>query len=101
MTERLVVSNVNQYMAHAVKNPSILNVGGFGFLRSSLTTFQKPGCGKCSGKSPNLSELRPQWEAAFNVLSEQERTQLKALLNTKQLCYYVRKPNGELKSTCF
>lgn len=99
MTEKLVISNINQFMGFANKNQGLLNVGGFAFLRGYLNTGAT--CGKCSKASSKLSELRPQWEASFAVLSPSEKTLLKNLLDTKQLCYYARQPNGQLKINCF
>jgi hypothetical protein len=98
MTERLVISNLNQFMQLAAKNPAILNIGGFAFLRPRLTVN---GCGKCGRAQAILNEQRPQWEATFSVLSATEQNQLKNLLDAKQVCYYIKQPNGQLKLNCF
>ncbi len=98
MTERLVISNLNQFMQLAAKNPGILNIGGFAFLRPRLTAS---GCGKCSNAQGILNTQRPQWEAAFSVLSTTEQNQLKNMLDAAQVCYYVKQPNGQLKLNCF
>ncbi len=99
MTKKLAISNVHQFIGLAKKNPAVLNVGGFAFLRSFVDA--KAGCGKCSAKADGINELRPQWEAVFSVLSAREQTQLKNLLDTEQICYYTRTVNGQLKPTCF
>ena len=98
MTERLVISNLNQFMQLAAKNPAILNIGGFAFLRPRLTAS---GCGKCGNAQNLLNTQRPQWEAAFSVLSPSEQNQMKNLLDAAQVCYHVKQANGQLKLNCF
>ena len=98
MTTKLVISNLNQFMQLAAKSPSILNIGGFSFLRPRLTVS---GCGKCGRAQAVLAEQRPQWEAAFSVLSPTEQKQLKNLLEAESICYYTKQPNGQLQIHCF
>lgn len=79
-------------------NPAILNIGGFAFLRPRLTVN---GCGKCKRAQAMLNDQRPQWEAAISVLSDTEKTQLKGLLDSKQICFHTKESNGQFKLNCF
>ena len=98
-TERLVISNIIQFMNLAAKTPSILNIGGFTALRKHVATAAD--CSKCARAKMKVNDLRPQWEASFTVLSDNEKRQLKNMLDTKQICYYVKTPNGQLTLNCF
>lgn len=98
MTEKLVISNLNQFMGLAAKSPALLNIGGFSFLRPRLTVS---GCGKCGRAQAILAEQRPQWESAFSVLTPNEQNQMKNLLDAKSICYHTKQPNGQIQQRCF
>lgn len=98
--ERVVISNISQFAGLAQKHPGILNIPSFNAIKS---VFSQPtptkGC-KCKAKV-NLSQYRPQFEAAMSVLSDNEKASLKRLLNTPNVCYYKKESNGQIKLNCF
>jgi hypothetical protein len=101
MTEKLTISNINQFIGYARTTPALLNIGGLFLFRPYATVAPSAGCSKCSKTTNKLAEQRPQFEAALSTLTADEQSRLKALLNTKQLCFYIRQPGGILKQSCF
>lgn len=100
-SERVTIANINQFIALAKKEPSLLNVGGLSIFRSYVTVANSEGCSKCSKRSSKITEMRPQFEAALSVLSATEQQRMKALLATNSICYYRKEPNGQLSLNCF
>lgn len=100
MKERIAISSIAQFIEHARSNPSLLNIGNFNLLRPTLNMKTK-GCA-CKGKpGADIAAYRPQFEAAMAMLSDNEKSIMKTVLNTKQICYYVKNTQGQLKQTCF
>ena len=100
-SEKITISNVNQFMGYAKKVPAVLNVGGLFAFRSYLTVVTNSGCAKCNQNATRLAALRPQFEATMSVLNEQEKNRLKTLLDTKKICFWTKAANGQLLETCF
>lgn len=100
MTSKLIIGNINQFAGFVEKNPAIMSIPAFISLRSAFEASKSAtGC-KCN-KSKALTEYRPQFEASLSVLTPNEQSRLKTLLDTEQLCYYKKNPNGTLNLTCF
>ncbi|WP_395000468.1 hypothetical protein [Acinetobacter sp.] len=99
MTERIAISSILQFVEYAKANPSLLNIGNFNLLKPTLT-MQK-GCACKSKPGSDIGAYRPQFEAAMAMLTDNEKSIMKTVLNTKQICYYVKNTQGQLKQTCF
>jgi hypothetical protein len=100
MNERIAISSIAQFVEFAKANPSLLNVGNFNLLKPTLS-MKSSGCA-CKGKpGADIGAYRPQFEAAMAMLSDTDKTVMKTILNTKQICYYIKNPQGQLKQTCF
>lgn len=97
---RVVITSISQFADLSKRHPGILNINTFAGLKDIITTvLAKPGC-KCNiGK--DLIVYRPQFEAAMAMLSPQDQTRMKALLNAETLCYYHKEANGKLSQVCF
>jgi hypothetical protein len=98
-SERVAISNINQFVGYAKKYPALLSIGGFASLRGYVTVGDE--CNTCSRKQNLLQEMRPTFEASFAVLTPGEQQRMKTILDTNRVCYYTKLPNGQLKSTCF
>lgn len=96
----VIISSVNQYADLARKYPALLNIGSFSLLRSVIQT-PTSGCNKCGRTGSDIANYRPQFEAAFALLSEAEQTAMKDILSVHQICYYSKTASGQLKKNCF
>lgn len=100
MKDRVNISSIVQLSGYAQQNPTILNIAAFSSLNKVLTYRADAGCKPCKARAV-LANYRPQFEAAMSVLTDLEQTQLKSLLDTKQICYNYKAPNGAIKVRCF
>ena len=99
-TPKLVITSIVQFADLSKRHPAILNLNSFITIKDVIDkALNKPGC-KCNvGK--DLVHYRPQFETAMAILTPDEQTQLKALLNADVLCYYQKDLGGKLKQICF
>jgi len=100
-TDKITLSNLNQFIALAKKQPALMNIGGMVTFRAYMTVTNSSGCAKCNKNASKLAALRPQFEAALATLTPDERNRMKSLLDASQVCYYSKQPNGVLKQICF
>lgn len=105
MQDLLYITNINQFVSYARLKPQILSVGSLRTLKdivSKPAVAKAAGCSKCGGKGgEDLSVYRPQFDSAMAMLSPTEQQQLKSIIGCKQLCYYRKNPQGQLKKECF
>ena len=100
MTPKIIIGNINQFAGFVEKNPAILSIPAFITLRSVFESAKAAtGC-KCN-KSKTLAQYRAQFDAILSVLTPSEQSRLKTLLDTSQICYYRKNPNGTLNLNCF
>ena len=102
MNARFILSNIQQFMALVKDKPGILNIGAFSTLRPAYESYNqqpKSGCNCKSGN--NLNNYRTQFESAVKGLSAEDKTRLKDILQSEQICYYGRGSNGGLTLECF
>lgn len=101
MKDRVTLASIVQLAGFASQNPVILNIAAFSSLNRVLASQgDNKGCKPCKARAV-LANYRPQFEAAMSVLTELEKTQLKKLLDAKEVCYNYKAPNGSIKTKCF
>jgi len=101
MNQRIVIANIDQFSVIVSKVPTILNLNAFKVMKDIFNSKPAGGCTKCNSKARQLGVYRPQFEACFALLGEDEKNRLKKLLDTEQLCYFRRDEQGQINQTCF
>lgn len=60
----------------------------------------RPACGKC-GARKQLQANRNVFEGCLTRLTEEDKKQIKAVLNTQEVCYYSVDRENKLQLVCF
>ena len=101
MIERLTISSINQFVDLARKNPDLLSIGNFNLLKPAVDMKPASSC-NCNKKAgADATIYRPQMEAALAMLNDTGKSQMKSVLKAKQICYYTKNAQGQVKQTCF
>lgn len=99
MNDRVSISSIMKFIELAREKPSLLTIGNFSLLQPVMAI--KGGCSCKTKPGQDIGAYRPQFEAAMAMLTDNDKLVMKAALDTKQVCYYQKNAQGQLKQICF
>lgn len=101
MTKRRIFSSIGSFLTAAKDQPALLNVDGMVSLKPAYEQFasDSQGCG-CK-KNSIYRNFKGVYEGVLSALSDNAKKQMKSVLNTEEICYYVNNASGQLELKCF
>lgn len=101
MTPRFILANIHQFVQLTKQKPELLSLDSFKILKPALdkANASPGGCSACKAKSL-LVEHKGLFEAAISTIQPGDQTKIKEILQTKEICYYIKNEAG-LVLKCF
>ena len=100
MTKRVVLANLQQFLALVNKYPRLGGLSSFAALIPIINDYKNTtGC-KCNIKA-RLATYKVTFDNCIQNVSPADRNVLKQLLQADEICYYIRSTTGGLSLQCF
>lgn len=103
MTSRVVISSVPNFVTILKRYPQLMNMPAFAGIVNVINQANNNGDTKCSPCKAKkiINSNRKVFEAALTSLQQNEKDQMKVVMQTKEICYYTVNAQNKLDIVCF
>lgn len=96
----MIIGSFQAFYNIARTKPELYNIVGLRGLLEKVdalkVTLRGKPCATCAARSIDMSGYTKAYEQAFEALSVEDATELKKLLNTNKIDYYIKDPVTKL-----